>query len=56
MAIILELLTELTISNDYDKVTESPLLMLQSLSVGRVKLRVKTRNVVHVKVINYPTQ
>jgi len=32
------------------QVTDSPLLMLQSLSVGRVKLRMKTRNVVHVKV------
>jgi len=31
------------------QVTESPLLMLQSLSVGWVKLRMKTRNVVHVK-------
>jgi len=32
------------------QVTDSPLLMLQSLTVGSVVLRMKTRNVAHVKV------
>jgi hypothetical protein len=32
------------------QVTDSPLLMLQSLTVGTVVLRMKTRNVAHVKV------
>ena len=38
----------LMISN---QVTDSPLLMLQSLTVGTVVLRMKTRNVAHVKVM-----
>ena len=33
------------------QVTDSPLLMLQSLTVGTIKLRMKTRNVAHVKVM-----
>ena len=36
---------------DVVQVTDSPLLMLQSLTVGTVKLRMKTRNVAHVKVM-----
>ena len=45
------------VNNDenLNQVTDSPLLMLQSLTVGMVVLRMKTRNVAHVKVmfINY---
>ena len=41
------------VNNDENshQVTDSPLLMLQSLAVGTVVLRMKTRNVAHVKVM-----